>query len=125
MTAEEKACSEFADREYPGTSSIQAVRYMACKVGWNAHAAWVKAAASSGGEAGKFPRRIWIGESCDEWGLSPGSLCPGEPYISLEEHEALLLAGRASLREEIDRARLDIKSLEDEVARLKIMARLK
>lgn len=54
------------------------------------------------GEAGKFPRRIWIGESCDEWGLSPGPNSSGEPYVSLEEHEALLLAGRASLREEME-----------------------
>lgn len=48
----------------------------------------------------KFPRRVWFGESCDEWGLSDPDDGHSMGYISLSEHEALLANARAeALRE--------------------------
>lgn len=34
----------------------------------------------------KYPRRIWFGEACEEWGVTKGECCATE-YISIEEHK--------------------------------------
>lgn len=60
-----------------------------------------KQGAANGGE---WPRRIWLGESCDEWSLSPSEY--NMEYISLEEHQYLLneaaRAARAQAFEECE-----------------------
>lgn len=150
MTPEEKARDEFADREYLGTSSLQAARYVACKAGWNAHAAWAKAQESA--DANKFSfaslqeaedfeillqktlseAGIDIGESSydgiitlinqrDEATSKAAASSSGEagdedmkaliPFLELEHplwnnkqdiKQGSFLAGRASLREEME-----------------------
>jgi hypothetical protein len=42
-----------------------------------------------------FPRRVWIGESCDEWSLSKPEEQRYCEYLSIQEHDATLAALKA------------------------------